>query len=263
MKNKIITVFLITVFFGAIISPTFLVQPATSSNNICENSTKKENAKIVVNVKGLNGVDITSNQIGVENVEKITENLRKLNTAIKKDEEKQALELAHQLKKQGVFNTDKVFDLIKNRINPKKFLSEGLAAKIETLKDYNVSNVMAFVSGYSEEGYFGYPLDAAFISLGVLILNLLDIEGLAILGVIGLSLAITHSIPFRVLLPAMSFYFYSGKIDSVGLKGTQSLSSGTMFGFVGIVVNIFIPNKKPSAFCIGFSPLVTSYFPIE
>ncbi|MEF8849146.1 MAG: hypothetical protein V5A68_08465, partial [Candidatus Thermoplasmatota archaeon] len=173
MKKKVITILLITVFFVAIFNPVVFGQiQKTNSNHTYGNSS--ETAKIVTQVKGLNGVDKTSSRMRVENVEKITENLSKLNTAIKKGEEKEALSLAYDLKKQGVFKTDKIFDLIKNRDKTRKNISEKLADKIPSMKDSNASNFLCFVSSYSDEAFFGYPLDAVFISLGILLLKIFD-----------------------------------------------------------------------------------------
>lgn len=265
MKNKIVTLLLMTFLLGAMFLPVVngQIQETKYENNL-EVYKNEKKAKIVTKTNGVNGLVKTSRQIKVENVEKIKTKFKRLTKAVEKDNENQALSIAHNLKKQGVFKTDKIFDLIKNKDKPKKLISENLTEKLNLLQQSSVSNIMSFVSGYSDEGYFGYPLDAVFIPFGFFLLNLFDVENpFALLAVIGGSMLVTHLIPFRLLLPAMAFYFYSGQMTTTGFKGTKNLEKGTMFGFAGIAVNIYTPNKTPSAFCIGFSPVVDDYFPIE
>jgi len=117
----------------------------------------------------------------------------------------------------------------------------------------NISNYMSFVFG-AGRGIALYTGDLAFFFLALLIT---DAFGAIILTT--LFAILTHLVPLRFALPVMLIGIENGVITTVGIRGVQSAGSDTgimLIGFVGIIINFFIPTPKASLvpfFIAGYS----------
>ena len=66
--------------------------------------------------------------------------------------------------------------------------------------------------------------------------------------------AIIHLLPFRLATPAMLIGVDTGTIKTIGIKGMQSIGDeGDMMllGFVGVVINFFLPTGEISPLFIA------------
>lgn len=237
-----------------------------SPNKSYELPTEEEKAKIVTSIYGLNGIKKITNEVSIEKAEEITKDLEELKDAIKNNDEISALKLASKLRKGGVFQNDKIFDLIRN-----KFKRNALPILKDKDLTNNFTNLMCFILGFGSLGGFLYPIDLIVAISSVIILLPLLLQGGLIIALIitGICILISHSIPFRFALPVAGFVIDKGELITAGLNGTKIIkpennesARGFILGFVGIVINIFLPLGEEAViapfFCIGYSLGITS-----
>ena len=115
--------------------------------------------------------------------------------------------------------------------------------------DSNISNYMCLVFGIAK-GIALYTLDLSFFFIALAITG--NAFGAAILTAI--FAAITHLLPFRLATPAMLIGVDTGTIKTIGIKGMQSIGDeGDMMllGFIGVVINFFLPTGEISPLFIA------------
>ncbi|RLF47294.1 MAG: hypothetical protein DRN29_02865 [Thermoplasmata archaeon] len=107
------------------------------------------------------------------------------------------------------------------------------------MSDNNISNYMSLIFG-AGKGIALYTADLTFLFL------MLAITGNAFAAILltAVFAALTHLLPVRLAVPAMLIGLDNGVITTVGIKGVKSMNSedGIMLiGFVGVIINFFLP----------------------
>ncbi len=105
----------------------------------------------------------------------------------------------------------------------------------------NISNFMCFVFG-AAKGVALYSLDLFFLLVGLAITG----NPLGAIIFVAIIAAITHLLPFRIAQPVMLVGVENGNIVTIGVRGVQNIGSdesALLFGFVGVVINFFLPTE--------------------
>jgi len=215
---------------------------------------KEEFVGITTHLYGANGIKEMKIEVSLKKAEEIKHDLGELRNSIENNDKKTALEIISNLKKDGIFN-DEVYEFIK------KFVKDDYMN--QNSYDANLTNLMCFVVGYGK-GIFVYPLDLLMIFLIVAVLGWMPLGILLVFFYSIIWLFTSHLIPFRFIMPLTLFGLSEGNITTVGLKGTNyfqpknETTMGILLGFIGVIINIFIPPKEGREeltpfFCMGYS----------
>lgn len=195
---------------------------------------KEEFAGIVTYIYGVDEIKEVRIDVSFKKAEEIKHDLEELRNSIENNDEKTALEIISNLRRDGIFN-DEIYKFIRE-FNQKSY-------------DVNLTNLMCFVVG-SGKGIFIYPLDFLTIFLITALFGWMPLGILLVFFYSMIWLFISHLIPIRFIMPLTLFGISEGGITTIGLKGINHFqpknetTMGILLGFIGVVVNIFIPPKE-------------------
>ncbi len=254
-----------TFFVVALLSVTPLMHPlcsdASETGQTAKRPGSQSSAYIRVKSSGNEGAGTTRNEMSVAEAKAMYSRLQALEQALTQRDESRATRIAHALTDQGIFQGNRIFSLIHRYCRQAR-----RPPSLSTDDAPGAANVLSLVMG-SGEGVLVYPLDLMAYASAIYLYFLLDLpmdrEAYFLytwfiwwLGWIPLS----HLIPCRAgVQPLVWMGITDGALTTVGLKGVQTMQGnqshtviGSLTGFTGLIVNVYIPRNASAAYTCYF-----------